>query len=73
MPARWSAKSAAQQGGKGGSASDELLLAELATEAHCLPNGWVRETAQDAADSALNWTIGMAAGDMIVLSLSLFL
>ena len=73
MPARWSAKSEAQQGGKGGSASDELLLAELATEAHGLPNGWARETARDAADSALNRTIGMAASDMIVLSLSLFL
>ena len=60
-------------GGWGESALDELPLAELATEAHGLPNGWVRETARDAADSALNWTIGMAAGDMIVLSLSLFL
>ena len=71
MPVRWSAKSAVQQGGDGD--PNELPLAQLATEAHGLPNGWVRETARDAADSALNWTIGMAAGDMIVLSLSLFL
>ncbi len=39
------------EGGKEESALDELLLAQLATEAHGLPNGWVRETARGGAEA----------------------
>ncbi|MCS4194369.1 hypothetical protein GGP50_002595 [Salinibacter ruber] len=49
--------------GKEESALDELLLGELATEAHGLPNGahglpngWVRETARGGADRCLSTT-----------------
>ncbi len=37
------------EGGKEESALDELLLAQMTTEAHCLPNEWVRDTAQGGA------------------------
>jgi hypothetical protein len=39
------------EGGKEESALDELLLAQLATEAHGLPNGWVRETDRGGAEA----------------------